>query len=274
MRPTHGRPILSIPDPPDRIFVGRIFRQHIPSEPITFFMVLLRFLSSGALRAAAASRIAASNLKGDGRRAAGAVGATALAVGTGATAAALCQGDVTAQQDDGAKQFSMQLSAALATVSSGVSVMAAAAPTLCAVHCAAMPIAAVLMPSLQAVGGGKLFGGVCMHKVGRRLAYYFVIPLGLLSNAVGYPQHQNLAVTGSSLTGIAAVTAATSAAAAPYRLYLNLSGCALMLGSSYFGNRLAAEAGRGCNDCCADAPPSAPAAPASAEGGCKDGCCS
>ena len=146
-----------------------------------------------------------------------------------------------------------RISTALTTVTTGASILAAAAPAMCAVHCAAMPFAAILMPSLQAASGGKLFGGMCMHKFARRLAFYFVIPCGLLSNAVGYPQHQSLTVTATSLSGVSLMTTAAAwAKVAPYRLYLNLSGCALMLGSSYYGNKLARESGRGCGDCCGD----------------------
>jgi len=143
-----------------------------------------------------------------------------------------------------------RLANTLASATAAASVVAAAAPALCAVHCAAMPIAAVLLPSLQA-SGGKVFGrSVCMHAVARKLAYYFVIPCGLLSNAVSYPKHESVATTTASLTGISFVTAAAAwAAAAPYRTALNLSGCALMLGSTAVGNRLAEENGRGCSGC-------------------------
>jgi len=137
----------------------------------------------------------------------------------------------------------------LATITTGTSILAAAAPALCGV-CCSVPLAASLLPSLQFFGGGKLLGGGCMHKFGRKLAYYFVIPLGLISNGVSYPQHQNLAVTATSLTGISAITAtATFSAIAPYRVYINPSGCAMMLGSSYYGNLLARENGRGCSHC-------------------------
>merc|ERR1719464_1401809 len=115
---------------------------------------------------------------------------------------------------------------------------------LCAVHCAVMPFVTILLPSLQA--GGKLFGGVCMHALSRKLALYFVVPCGLLSNAVGYPQHQSVAVTAISLLAVAAMTAAAAGPAhlvAPYRLCLNLSGCTMMLGSSYYGKRLARARG-------------------------------
>ena len=114
-----------------------------------------------------------------------------------------------------------------------------------------MPFAAVLLPSLSAANG-KLFGGMCMHKFGRRLAYYFVIPCGLISNAVSYPQHQSAPTTATSLTGVAVMTAAaTWNAVAPYRTPLNLAGCAMMLGSNYYGTKLAREAGRDCcSDCC------------------------
>merc|ERR1719464_1990188 len=124
---------------------------------------------------------------------------------------------------------------------------------LCAVHCAVMPFVTILLPSLQA--SGKLCGGVCVHALGRKLALRFVVPCGLLSNAVGYPKHQSVAVTAISLLGVAAMTAAAAGPArlvAPYRLCLNLSGCAMMLGSSYYGKRLARARGRGCRVCCAD----------------------
>ena len=73
---------------------------------------------------------------------------------------------------------------------------------------------------------------------------------GLLSNAVSYPQHQSLAVTSASLTGISLITTAAAwQAVRPFQLYLNLPGCALMLGSSYLGRRIAAGSGRGCSGC-------------------------
>ena len=57
-----------------------------------------------------------------------------------------------------------------------------------------------------------------------------------------------------------------------------MCGCGMMLSSSYYGNRLAHESGRGCSDCC-DASHSHRAGPVSAESdskrsGCSDrGCC-
>ena len=185
-------------------------------------------------------------------------GATAIASGVamvagGAENSASCDSVSNVQMQRAS--LDTRLSTVLTTVTTGASIAAAAAPTLCAVHCAAMPFAAVLMPSLQAVGGGKLFGGMCMHAFGRKLAYYFVIPCGLLSNAVGYPQHQSIAVTATSLSGVATMTAAAAGPArliGPYRTFMNLSGCAMMLSSSYFGNKIAAAAGRGCSSggCC------------------------
>jgi len=203
-------------------------------------------------------------------------GATAVATGVALaadTATAQCRGDAMQEMQTPTEA---RLSTALSTLTTGASIVAAAAPALCAVHCAAMPFAAVLLPSVQAASGGKLFGGMCMHKFGRRLAYYFVIPCGLLSNAVGYPQHQSLAVTGTSLSGVAAMTVAATwgKAVAPYRVYLNLAGCAMMLGSSYVGNQMAREAGRGCSTgCCPDTPTATPPA-VSATTCCEAGACS
>eukprot|EP00928_Gymnodinium_smaydae_P022918 TRINITY_DN19105_c0_g1_i1.p1 TRINITY_DN19105_c0_g1~~TRINITY_DN19105_c0_g1_i1.p1 ORF type:complete len:217 (-),score=36.35 TRINITY_DN19105_c0_g1_i1:52-702(-) len=137
----------------------------------------------------------------------------------------------------------------LSTLAAGTSVVAAAAPALCAVHCAAMPVAAVLLPSLQLSGGA--FGGVCMHGIARKLAIYFVVPVGLLANAVGYSQHQNPGITATSLSGVTLVTAAAAwPPVAAYRNYFNFGGCGLMLGSQYYANQLAKQAGHDHSHCC------------------------
>ena len=134
---------------------------------------------------------------------------------------------------------------AFSAVAAGASIAAAAAPALCAVHCAAMPVITLALPSLQ------LARGVCMHKVARRLAIYCVVPLGLVSNAVGYPMHQSATVTASSLAGVSCVTAAATVAHfAPQRNVLNIVGCGLMLGASYRGRQIEQEQGMGCcSDC-------------------------
>lgn len=141
--------------------------------------------------------------------------------------------------------------ALLASATAGLSVVAAAAPALCAVHCAAMPVVAVALPSLQ-LGGAA--GGVCMHSVARKVALYFVVPLGLLANAVSYPQHQSVPTTSASLLGVTCVTAAAVATRlAPHRNVLNGVGCVLMLGASYHQRQLEQEvaAETGVPGCCA-----------------------
>lgn len=154
------------------------------------------------------------------------------------------------EPNDEVHQNGSNLTTVLASATAGASILAAAAPALCAVHCAAMPIATFMLPGLQALGGKRL-GGMCMHAVGRKMAFYFVIPFGTMSNVVGWNTHHDLTVTGSSFAGIALVTASAAwAPVAPYRLYTNLTGCSLMLGSSYYGNQLAKEQGRGCDQCC------------------------
>merc|ERR1719253_1966948 len=75
------------------------------------------------------------------------------------------------------------LASGLSSAAAGASVLAAAAPMLCAVHCAAMPAVAILLPSLQ------MSGKFCGHGLARKIAYYFVLPCGLLANAQGYREH-------------------------------------------------------------------------------------
>ena len=117
-----------------------------------------------------------------------------------------------------------------------------------------MPVLAVALPSLQFGFNRVTFA--------RRMALYFVVPLGLAANAVGYSNHRNLAVTSTSLLGVSCVTAAaTVKRLAPRRNWLNAFGCVLMLASSYKGRQLerqqAAQAqaqgkkgGGTCCDCC------------------------
>jgi hypothetical protein len=132
---------------------------------------------------------------------------------------ALCHEEHLDSGGDGGRNSdaaTMAASSVLASATAAASVLAAAAPALCAVHCAAMPIIAVALPSLQLASGG-----VCMHGVGRKLALYFVVPLGLISNAVGYSNHGSAAVTSTSLLGVSCVTAAATVRAVNLRRLLH-----------------------------------------------------
>ena len=65
------------------------------------------------------------------------------------------------------------------------------------------------------------------------------MPLGVVSNAVGYSKHSNAAVTGSSVLGISCVTAASTVKRlTPHRTLLGGVGCAIMLAASYKGREL------------------------------------
>lgn len=139
------------------------------------------------------------------------------------------------------------LTRGLAASAVGASFLAAAAPALCAVHCAAMPVVTVLLPSLSL--SSKFLGGTCMHGVARKLAIYFVAPFGILANALTYPQHKNEMVAVGSMTGVTSVVlAATCPPLKTYRNFLNFGGCGLMLGFNYYGNQLAKDRGHAC-DC-------------------------
>merc|ERR1712228_411172 len=111
-----------------------------------------------------------------------------------------------------------------------------------------MPVVTVLLPSLHL---GSRFSGVCMHKVAKKIALYFVAPFGVMSNMIGYPQHKNERVVAANLTGVTSVVlAATWRPIAAYRNVANFGGCALMLSSSYYGNKIAKEKGNECCHCC------------------------
>jgi hypothetical protein len=77
------------------------------------------------------------------------------------------------------------------------------------------------------------------NQAARKIALYFVVPLGLTANAVGYSNHGNVAVTSGSLLGVSCVTAAaTIKRLAPRRNLLNVAGCAMMLAATYKGREL------------------------------------
>uniref|UniRef100_A0A7S4QLC1 MerC domain-containing protein n=1 Tax=Alexandrium monilatum TaxID=311494 RepID=A0A7S4QLC1_9DINO len=132
-------------------------------------------------------------------------------------------------------------SAVLSASAAGASVLAAAAPALCAVHCAAMPFVALLLPGLRATGR------VCTRSLGRKLAFYFVLPVGLVGNAAGYREHRSETLVATSLGGMSCIlyAAAASPPAAAQNL-LNAGGCALMLGSSYRARQIRQEKNCGC----------------------------
>lgn len=164
-----------------------------------------------------------------------------------APATSMSQTSTTAEQPAGA------VAGIVSSAALGVSFLAAAAPALCAVHCAAMPVLTILLPAMSASSqySGKLLGGRCMHAFSRKLAIYFVAPFGLLSTAMTYPQHGNAAISGATLGGVASmVLAATYPPVKAYRNYLNLGGCGLMLGGNYQAHVAAEAKGKTSCSCC------------------------
>ena len=84
---------------------------------------------------------------------------------------------------------------------------------------------------------------------------YFVLPLGLLANGVGYSKHGNVAVALSSLLGMACVAAAvTVKRLVSRRNWINAIGCVLMLAASYRGrqleSKLQVQGGKRSSQCC------------------------
>jgi|EP01049_Picozoa_sp_SAG25_P014816 hypothetical protein len=107
-----------------------------------------------------------------------------------------------------------------------------------------MPALAVALPSLQLADYG-----FCMHTFARRVALYFVVPLGLATSAVGHSKHGNVAVTSSSLLGMLLVAATATvkrlSPRGPRRNLLNAFGCALMLGATFRARHLERSTHRG-----------------------------
>lgn len=102
-----------------------------------------------------------------------------------------------------------------------------------------MPVLAVALPSLQF--------GFNQVAFARKLTWYFVMPLGLVSSAVSHPTHRSIAVTSSSLLGVLCVVAATINRLVHRRNWLNAAGCVLMLGAAFRGRQV--EQARGGKRC-------------------------
>ena len=114
-----------------------------------------------------------------------------------------------------------------------------------------MPAIAIVLPSLQF--------SFNQAKFARRAALYFALPLGLMSNAIGYSSHANGLVVSSSLVGLACVVAAATAKQlTPRRGLINAVGCVIMLAASYRSRQLerkqmcghkGKDVGQSCSSC-------------------------
>jgi|EP01043_Picozoa_sp_COSAG02_P065721 hypothetical protein len=93
-----------------------------------------------------------------------------------------------------------------------------------------MPVIAVALPSLQF--------GFNQVAFARRLARYFIVPLGLVSAVVSHSAHKSIAATSSSLLGVCCTVGATVNRLAARRNWLNAAGTVLMLGAAYRGHQL------------------------------------
>ena len=115
-----------------------------------------------------------------------------------------------------------------------------------------MPVLSVVLPSLQFGFNQVVFA--------RRMALYFVVPLGLLANALGHSNHGSVAVTSSSLLGVLCVAAAATVKRfVRRRNWLNALGCVLMLAASYKGRELewkqkSKSSSPCCSQCCDGCP--------------------
>ncbi|KAG7347371.1 MerC mercury resistance protein [Nitzschia inconspicua] len=128
---------------------------------------------------------------------------------------------------------------------------------LCVLDCTILPIITVALPLLGVLNLGAA-QMEALHELGHSLALFFVLPVGSLTTVLNYRSHRkpwiaSMAVMGLLLVGIANShfhLAASSSTpqwishslhmiqhCGPWHRLVNISGCALLLGSNYLSQR-------------------------------------
>lgn len=136
---------------------------------------------------------------------------------------------------------------------------------LCVLDCTLLPLVTVALPLLGILnlGAGQL---QAIDKLGHSLALFFVLPVGSLTTVINYISHKKKTIAGMAVLGLTMVGLANShihvhhwptlgsisldwmgrvlhkiqacgASASPWHRIVNVSGCALLLGSNYWSQR-------------------------------------
>ena len=137
------------------------------------------------------------------------------------------------------------------------------ASLLCILDCTILPVLTVLLPLLGMVSSAGILSSAGLHAASHQLTRYVVLPLGTLATSINYfTAHKKKWITALGWCGLGLIALANSGggcavghahvhAAAPslaarwlhtvqhglYHRLVNLTGCALLMGSNYLSYR-------------------------------------
>mmetsp|Transcript_3655 Transcript_3655/g.4156 ORF Transcript_3655/g.4156 Transcript_3655/m.4156 type:complete len:247 (+) Transcript_3655:41-781(+) len=139
------------------------------------------------------------------------------------------------------------------------------ASLLCVIDCTVLPVVTVLLPLIGL--GATPEQDIWLHHLGHKVAMKFVLPVGSLAAIMNYTSHKNASLSLVSLIGLVFIYAANASCHSyilsifPHHLIhflhdglthrcVNVSGCALLLGSNYLGHKVGCKDHRGHGSCC------------------------
>jgi len=139
------------------------------------------------------------------------------------------------------------------------------ASLLCVIDCTVLPVVTVLLPLIGL--GATPEQDIWLHHLGHKVAMNFVLPVGSLAAIMNYTSHKNASLSFVSLIGLLFIYAANASCHSyilsifPHHLVhflhdglthrcVNVSGCALLLGSNYLGHKVGCKDHRGHGSCC------------------------
>mmetsp|Transcript_18864 Transcript_18864/g.33253 ORF Transcript_18864/g.33253 Transcript_18864/m.33253 type:complete len:279 (-) Transcript_18864:74-910(-) len=124
---------------------------------------------------------------------------------------------------------------------------------LCVLDCTILPVITVALPLLGVfnLGASQL---EALHQLGHSLALYFVLPVGSLTTVINYISHRKTSIAAMATVGLFLVGLANSHIhifhgtmigqalhmiqhCGPWHRVVNISGCALLLGSNYLSQQ-------------------------------------
>mmetsp|Transcript_12944 Transcript_12944/g.39510 ORF Transcript_12944/g.39510 Transcript_12944/m.39510 type:complete len:217 (+) Transcript_12944:40-690(+) len=128
------------------------------------------------------------------------------------------------------------------------------ASILCAIDCTILPAMLVLVPALNLGGSSSAF----LHKVSHQAAIWFVTPIGSAALAANWFQHRCNLVGVWGMAGLCLILLANlhlphgllphtlEHALHAFHSVVSLTGCALLLSSQWYSNRLLRKMGKCC----------------------------
>jgi len=136
---------------------------------------------------------------------------------------------------------------------------------LCVIDCTVLPVVTILLPLIGI--GASPQREEWLHHMGHKVAMNFVLPVGGLAATINYTSHKRASLALLSTLGLILILLANSSCHSPVvsifphyivhllhdgltHRFVNISGCALLLVSNYFGHESVCDPGSFSGFCC------------------------